>query len=202
MLSGVMYADTDSNINKIRKGRVQSVPVRRSYRRNWQENIESQLISEEDDRAKQAAKARSKKWRRISAFFALDWILLKAIFSLANYLFSMQRSFLEAEIMISACDRGKESEGKARKVYCDAFEYDETGNLMSFRRRATHAQLRTLPFLDGFNEAENEVAIDERQEEKEEWNGVTFYLFSVRVRDSMNEGLLENDWLHFFCFTF
>lgn len=135
----------------------------------------------------------SKAMRAVFSIFALDWIILYFVYTLAWFVFRSQQAFLTGKYMIHTAhkkfprDRRCPASTKV-KVFEDAFTYDR--DLVKLRKYATNAQLCRLPLCDGWVVTDTADTFVDRIQEDAEWKEVektmpSYFDFAMDVRKAM-----------------
>ena len=135
----------------------------------------------------------SKAMRAVFSIFALDWIILYFVYTLAWFVFRSQQVFLKGKYMIHTAhkriprDRRCPASTKV-KVFVDAFTYDR--DLARLRKYAANAQLCRLPLCDGWVIKDTADTFKDRNQEDAEWKEVektmpSYFDFAMDVRKAM-----------------
>ena len=135
----------------------------------------------------------SKAMRAGFSIFALDWIILYFVYTLAWFVFRSQQAFLKGKYMIHTAhkkfprDRRCPASTKV-KVFVDAFTYDR--DLARLRKYAANAQLCRLPLCDGWVVTDTADTDKDRIQEDAEWKEVektmpSYFDFAMDVRKAM-----------------
>lgn len=144
----------------------------------------------------------SKVMRAVFSIFALDWIILYFVYTVALFVFWSQQAFLTGKYMIHTAhkkapmDRRCPASTKV-KVFVDAFTYDR--DLARLRKYATNAQLCRLPLCDGWVFTDTAETVADRIQEDAEWKEVektlpSYFDFAMDVRKEM-EDKLKDTWM-------
>lgn len=146
----------------------------------------------DEEKDKEDYSMSSKTMRAIFSIFALDWIILYFVYTLALFVFWSQQAFLTSKYMIHTAhkkapmDRQCPASTKVT-VFVDAFTYDR--DLVRLRKYAVNAQLCRLPLCDGWVITDSEDTVVDRDQEDAEWKEVekmpSYFDFAMDVRKAM-----------------
>jgi len=101
----------------------------------------------------------SKVMRAVFSIFALDWIILYLVYTLAWFVFRSQQAFLTGKYMIHTAAHKKALRDACRE-------------LDRLRKYAAYAQLCRLPLCDGWVVTDTADTVKDRNQEDAEWKEV------------------------------